>query len=410
MRDRTISMSKGMALRLVTLFLLALLGSCSWFGGDDDEPEEIKPNPLPSINKEVSVKVLWNRNIGKGAEDRAIRLKPAIHGGRVFAASADGHVKALQPDGGRVIWEQKVKDFYTKQELSNAFTKDIDVITGGVGAGGDLVVVGAASGEVIAMHQSDGSLAWKVRSSSEVLSAPQVDDELVVVQSIDGKVAAFDALDGSRRWLYSTSVPSLTLRGTGTPIIVNDLVIAGFANSRIAFLDREKGLAKFEQRIAISEGSSDLERLVDIDGNMEIIGGVLYAVSFQGRFVGIDMASNRLLWEDEASSVMGLGSGFGNLYLAHADSQLTAFNTDNGREVWSVDALLNRNITTPVASGSYVAVTDYEGYVHLLAQADGRFVGRKKVDGDGVQGGLVAADGRLYAMGDGGKLSALEIR
>ncbi len=409
MTPRKVLIFRPILYAATALFLLALLNGCSWFGSDD-EPEEIKPNPLPRITKEVDVKVLWTQKIGKGTKDSAIRLGAAVYDGRIFAASTDGNVKALQPANGRVIWQQNVKDFYTKEELINAFTKNLDTITGGVGVGGDLVVVGTASGEVIALHQSDGSLAWKARATSEILSAPQADDDLVIVQSIDGKVAAYDAVDGTRRWIYSTSVPSLTLRGTATPIIGNDIVIAGFANSRVAFLDRETGLAKFEQRIMVSEGSSDLERLVDIDGNMEVLEGVLYAVSFQGRFVGIDITSNRLLWIKEASSVTGLGSGFGNLYLAHADSRLTAFNTDNGREVWSVEALLNRDITRPVTSGSYVAITDYEGYIHLLAQSDGRFVGRRKVDGSGVQGGLVAADGRFYAMGNGGKLSALEIR
>ena len=408
-RRQVLLMSRRARYLVAVLFSFALLSGCSWFGSDD-EPEEVQPNPLPKINKEVDVKILWTQSIGNGADDRAIKLKVAAYGGRIFAAAADGHVKALQPADGRIIWQQNVKNFYTKEELNNAFTKNLDTITGGVGAGGDLLVVGTASGEVLALHQSDGSLAWKTSSSSEVLSAPQVDDDLVIVQSIDGKVAAYDAIDGSRRWIYSTSVPALTLRGTAHPIIENELVIAGFANSKIAFLERDTGLAKFEQRVMVSEGNSDLERLVDIDGNMEVLNNVLYVASFQGRFVAIDIAGGRMLWVKEASSLAGIGSGFGNLYLAHADSQLASYNAATGSEVWSVDALLNRDITRPVASGSYVAVTDYEGYIHLLAQSDGRFVGRRKLDGNGIQGGLVAGDGRLYSMGDGGKLSALEIR
>ena len=395
---------------VTTIVCLSLLGACSWFGGDDDEPEEIKPSPLQDINQEVELREIWGRKIGDGADDRALRIKPAVFGNRVFAAAADGRVMALQTTRGKVIWRQQVKDFYTKEELANAFTKDLDVITGGVGVGGDLVVVGAASGEVIAMNQSDGSLAWRVAASSEVLSAPQVDEDLVIVQTIDGKIVALDAVDGTRRWLYATSVPSLTLRGTSTPILLDNLVIAGFANGRVVFLDRERGLAGVDQKVTVAEGSSELERLIDIDGDMELVAGKLYAVSFQGRLMAIDVATGNLVWVKDASSVTGLGSGFGSIYLAHADSELTAFNADTGRVVWTVETLLHRTITTPVTVGSYVAVTDVEGYVHLLAQSDGRFVGRRKVDGDGVQAGLVVADGRLYAMGDSGKLSVLEIQ
>ncbi len=397
-------------LRVLIWFLaLFAMSGCSWFGGGG-KPEDIKPNPLPAINEEVQLDLLWNKKIGGGSGDRAIRLKPGIIGGRVFAASADGNIKALTTDSGRVIWEAEVSDFYTTEELSYGFSKDLDVITGGVGAGGDLIVVGTGSGEILALNQSDGTLAWKSRVASEVLSPPQIDDDLVVVQTIDGKVAAYDAIDGSRKWLYTTSIPSLTLRGTATPIISGDVIAVGFSSGKVAFLDRETGLAGFDQRVGVAEGSSDLERLVDIDGTMAMDNGRLYAASFQGRLVGIDASTGGLLWFEEASSVSGIGIGFGNVYLASSDSQISAHNAANGREVWRVDALLHRDITSPVALGSYLAYTDFEGYLHLMAQSDGRFVGRRRIDGNGVKAGVVADGGRLYAMGDNGSLSVLEIR
>ena len=397
-------------MRLLVWFLaLSAMSGCSWFGGDD-EPEEIKPNPLPGINEEVRLEVLWNRKIGGGSGDRAIRLRPAILGGRVFAASADGNIKALTTDKGRIIWEAEVKDFYTKEELSFGFSKGLDVITGGVGVGGDLVVVGTGSGEILALNQSDGSLAWKSRVASEVLSQPQIDDDLVVVQSIDGKVAAYDAIDGSRKWVYTTNIPSLTLRGTATPIISDDVILVGFSSGRGTLLERETGVPGLDQRVGVAQGDSDLERLVDIDGVMAMENGRLYAASFQGRIIGIDIATGRILWSEEASTVSGVGTGFGNVYLASSDSQISAYNADNGREVWRVDALLHRDITAPVAMGSYLAFTDFEGYLHLMAQSDGRFVGRRKIDGSGVRSGVVAEGGRLYAMGNKGSLFVLDIR
>ena len=110
--------------RSLLLSVLLVSSGCSWFGGDD-EPEEIKPNPLPVFNQEVRLEILWNKKIGDGSGDRAIRLRPAILGGRVFAASADGQIKALTTDKGRIIWEAEVKDFYTKEELSFGFSKKL---------------------------------------------------------------------------------------------------------------------------------------------------------------------------------------------------------------------------------------------------------------------------------------------
>ncbi|SVE34871.1 uncharacterized protein METZ01_LOCUS487725, partial [marine metagenome] len=167
--------------------LLVAASGCSWFG-DDDEPEEIQPNALPSFQEEVSLRVIWSKKIGKGADDRAVRIRPAVMDTRVYAAAADGTVRALTTVAGREIWSKKIRDLYTKEELVDAFSKDLDTITGGVGVGGDLVVLGAASGDLIALNQSDGSLAWRVSASSEILSPPLVDRDHVVAQTIDGKV------------------------------------------------------------------------------------------------------------------------------------------------------------------------------------------------------------------------------
>ncbi|MBO6658701.1 MAG: outer membrane protein assembly factor BamB [Pseudomonadales bacterium] len=392
------------------LTLLGMLSSCGWFGGDDNAPEEIEPNPLPNISQEVDIDVIWNRKIGDGAGDRAIRISPAVVGGRVFSASASGQIKAMTTDTGREIWAVEVEDFYTEEERVNGFSKKLDVITGGVGAGGDLIAVGTGSGDLLALNQSDGSFAWKVSASSEILAPPQIDDNIVVVQTIDGKVAAYDPDDGARRWIYTSNIPSLTLRGTATPIIFGEVVIAAFSNGRVSLLSKDQGLAGYDQRVGVSQGASDLERLVDIDGALALDGSRLYVASFQGRLVGIDLNSGRILWAEDASSIAGVGAGFGNVYLATADSQVVAFNASDGREVWREDALLYRDINSPVTIGSYLAFTDFEGYLHLLAQSDGRFVGRRRLDSGGVRAPLISEGGRLFAMGNGGSLSAMEIR
>ncbi len=392
---------------LAVLAVVSVTG-CSWFGGDDEE--EIQPAKLGRIESEITIQPLWKAGIGKGAEDKAIKLVPAVSGSRVFAASADGHIVALQAGNGRKIWDKKVRSFYSATEGANAFPKGLDVITGGVGVGRDIVVVGTAAGELLAVNQSDGSLAWRSKTTSEVLAPPQVDGNLVVAQTIDGKVAAYNALDGEREWIYTTSIPSLTLRGTSTPIITPEFIVAAFANGRFSILDRETGVAGADERVAVAKGRSDLERLVDIDGSMVLSGNRLFVVSFQGRLVAVDLTSGRFVWAKDASSVAGLGEGFGNIYVAYADSRLGALDMDTGKEVWEIDALLHRDITTPTSTGSYIAVGDFEGWLHIIAQSDGRFAGRRRVDSSGILSPVVADGNRLFVMGNSGRLFVFELQ
>ena len=396
--------------RVISLAMAILLSSgCSWFG-DENEPVEIKPNPLPKIKPEVSISTVWSKKIGQGVGEKALRIEPKIHGKRVISASPDGKVKSHFADSGKEIWTVDIKDIFEEQNFSNELSGNLDVLTGGVEANSEHVFVCSATGHLFALNQIDGSFAWRASISSESLSPPRVDNDLLVIQTIDGKVAAYDASDGSKRWEYAAKIPPLTLRGTSTPAVYEDIVIAGFSNGRIAFITRDDGLAAYERIIGVPEGVSDLEKLVDLDGKMAIENNVLYIAGYQGRLIAIDLRAGEILWEKEASSLVGVSVGFGNVYLISADGKVIAYNGTNGREVWRVEALLNRNLNAPLVTGSFLAFTDFEGYLHLLAQSDGRFVARKKLDSRGVGARLVQQEGRIYALGNGGTLSVLEIR
>lgn len=394
---------------IAVLLLPLLMAGCSWFESDDEDARE--PAELTQIEEEIKLQRLWDVKIGKGAADKAIQLVPAYSGSRIFAAAADGTVKALETGTGREIWSVNIETFYDEQERRNSFSKSADTITGGVGVGVELVLVGSSAGEVVAMNQSDGSLAWRARTTSEVLSPPQAFGQLVVAQSIDGKVAGFNVFDGDRKWLYGTSIPPLTLRGTATPMH-SDGVVTGFANGRITVIDRERGLPVIDQRVATAQGQSDLERLIDIDGLIARDDNMIYAASYQGNIVAIDLAQNgRVIWGYPASTVTGVTLGFGNVYMSSADSEIIAYDTNsNGRETWKNEALLYRDITAAVPVSSYLAVGDFEGYLHIVAQSDGRFVGRVRVDRDGLRSQAIVDGSRIFVMGNSGRLSALELR
>ena len=56
-----------------------------------------------------------------------------------------------------------------------------------------------------------------------------------------------------------------------------------------------------------------------------------------------------------------------------------------GASEWRQDELRNRKLTAPEPVDDYVAVGDFEGYVHLLSRYDGRIVARARVDSKGIQ-------------------------
>ena len=78
--------------------------------------------------------------------------------------------------------------------------------------------------------------------------------------------------------------------------------------------------------------------------------------------------------------------------------------------MWENPDLFLRRLSPPLGFSNYVAVGDFEGYVHLLSQVDGRFVGRTKVDGDGIRARMLSQGGILYVFGNSGKLVALRVQ
>ena len=380
---------------LITLLLLVSVGGCStvkgWFSDDDDDAT--KPVELTDIEESVRIKKLWSVGVGDGQGDGFYKIQPVIGGDLIYAASSDGELRAVNRESGKVVMDV-----------------ELDVaLSGGVGLYGDALLLGSSDGAVLKVDRSSGEVLWSTKVSGEVLAAPQGNGEIVVAQTYDGKLIGMDFDSGEKRWTYDSNVPVLTIRGTSTPILQDDVVFAGFANGRVLALDAETGGVGWEVRVAISQGRSEIERIVDVDGSMELSGGELYAASYQGRIVGIEASSGRGLWQQDVSSVSGVSQGFGNVYVADEDGTLYAFLRNGQGLRWQQGALGYRKLSRPVPVSSYVAVADFEGIVHLVSQVDGEFVGRVKVDGDGARADMLSDGNVLYVYGNSGKLIAYEV-
>jgi outer membrane protein assembly factor BamB len=371
------------------LVLLALSSGCALRGKDTSEP----PAPLTGIEQKVELEQVWERRIGSGHDGQFVRLMPAFVGDRVYAADRKGRVFALEAESGKELWEVG-----TRARIS-----------AGVDAGEGLVVAGTSDGEVLALEIGDGTERWRVKVPSEVLSVPRIEGGMVVVQSADGTVTGLNIADGERRWAFDRSMPALTLRGGSTPAAAGGVVIAGFANGRLALLTAEQGRAVWELVVAEPRGRSELERMVDLDADPVIAGNKVYAVSYQGQVAAVDIPSGQVDWRRDMSAYAGLGVDFSQVYVTDDKSQVWALSRRDGDSLWKQDALRLRDLSAPVPFRDLVAVGDFEGYVHLLARFDGDLLGRVRTDRRGIADLQVVGD-RLYVLGKGGLLTVLQVK
>ncbi len=385
----------GQMTRHLLILSFLLTTGCStitgWFSDDEFDPRE--PVELEKITEQVKLKSRWSRGVGDGQGEGLLKINPVLVGDSLYAASAEGRVISVDPESGRVRW---------KQDLELA-------LSGGVGHYGNSIFVGASEGLVMRLDAGSGAEIWRAPVSGEVLSAPQGNGRYVVARTYDGKLMGFDYKNGEVRWTYTSDVPVLTLRGTGTPMILGDNAIAGFADGKVVAINLRSGNVAWEVRVAIPQGRSEIERIVDIDGSMALSGSELYVASYQGRLAAIDTRSGRRLWQRNVSSVSGVGVGFGNVYVADDDGTVSAF-LRNGQGVrWQNIDLGFRDLSRPTPVNSYVAVVDFEGYLHLLSQVDGDIVGRIKVDSGGARADMLTRGNRLFVFTNDGALKAYDV-
>ncbi|MGH8767707.1 MAG: outer membrane protein assembly factor BamB [Burkholderiales bacterium] len=369
--------------RLAIATLVAfLLGGCGSKGP--------KPARLPDFKPAAKLRVEWRAHVGSAG---VYLFAPAFYRDGVYAAGGRGNIVRLNAATGKAVWRVD-----TKAPLS-----------GGVGVGENMVMVGTAKGAVLA-YDLDGKPLWKSTVSSEVLSAPQAADGFVVVRSGDSRIFGLDAKDGTRRWEYQTITPPLTLRANPGVIIIEGFVIAGMPAGKLAVLNLANGGVVWETTVAAAKGDNELERITDIAGAPLVEQQKVCAVTFQGRAGCYETERGGQLWARAASSVGGLAADDLSVYLSEDTGAVVALDKKTGASVWRQDSLSHRGLSTPLAFGNYVVVGDFEGQVHFLKIEDGSFAARIGTDGGGIAAAPRRVDDKVLVQTRKGGVYAIKLR
>jgi outer membrane protein assembly factor BamB len=192
--------------------------------------------------------------------------------------------------------------------------------------------------------------------------------------------------------------------------VMVDRVYVGLDSGKVAAYRLADGGVLWEARVALPEGTTELQRMVDIDMRPLIFSDLLFAISYQGGLMAIDLETGRSTWFQEASSRQNLAY-FGGLIMATMlDGKVVAYSATTGSQIWESSALLNRGITAPAATDLFIAVGETEdGYIHFLNRRNGDVIGRVKVDSSGISAAPLIVDQRLYVLDRGGDLHAYSI-
>lgn len=377
--------SHCMRLSAVAVLAASLVACASSTG---NKPAKLERIAAP----EVKGKTLWSTDTGAGDKGRLSGLHAAIAGDRIYTADAKGRVTAIDAANGDAVWSQKTGYRFL----------------GGPGVGDELLVLGTLDGEVIALGSADGAERWVTQASSEVLTQPVIAAGVVVVRGSDGRVYGLDSATGAQLWVFERATPALTLRGTSTPVVAGRNVYLGLDTGEVVSLDVRTGEPEWQRTVREATGRTELERIVDVDAELLVDDGRLFAVSYGGELAVLTLATGRELWRRNVSSYAGMALEDGRLYLSDSSGHVLALDADTGARIWEQEALSFRRLSAPALHKGNLVVGDYDGYLHWLSPADGAIVGRRKVAGAALRQAPQAYGGALIVISTEGDLRAVD--
>ena len=341
-------------LLVFTIFLLFV--ACETGAKEEEQPNELKKD----FNESFSLKKNWTRKVFKNLPLGKIKI--SLDEDHIYIFDSKGEIKSFSIQGNK-NWSNNL---------------NIDISTG-ITLGFDKLLLSSSDGEVFCLSKETGEILWKYSSSGEVLSPPSTNGDIVAIQSVDGRLTAVDLDTGEYRWDYRSVVPNLTLRGTSEPSFNEGFLYVGFGNGNLAKIEPRSGVIQWEIPITTSQETSELGRLVDIDGNFVFSSGIAFVATYQGNIAAVDTRSGGFLWKENTSSANDLLSSRGKLVLIDEKDQVLAYDQKAGNLDWFNKDFYLRELTSPKKLKSLIFFGDYQGYLHGLDINEGSQVARKRV-------------------------------
>jgi outer membrane protein assembly factor BamB len=202
------------------------------------------------------------------------------------------------------------------------------------------------------------------------------------------------------------------------------------AGGRVFAMDSDGTVSGFEaaggRRLWRTDTQGEDDRSTNVGGGIAVEGDTVFAATGRAEMLALDAASGTVRWRQKLSSAARSAPTVaeGKLFLATLDNQVLGLSTADGRKVWGYQAPAPETTVLGLPAPAYaegILVAGFgSGDVLALRAANGSVVwgeslasarGRTSVsDLSSVHGMAVIKDGRVYAIGLGRLMLAIDLR
>lgn len=397
-------MTKTRALLPAVLAVAMLAAGCS---------SSKKPQPAALENFKPAMKVVvgWKADVGRSPKSEAGvgQFSPAVSGDSVYVAAANGNVYRVALANGKQLWRSDT---------------GAPIVAGAAVGSGDsaglLAVVNDRS--ELVLIDTAGKVVRRISLGGVALEIPALVGNTAVVRLADNRVGGWDITTGVRRWVLQRSLPPLVLHAQSGMLVMpqspeefssavvgpND-VLVNMPGGRLVWLDANSGVVRWESQVVTPRGSNEVERIIDLLGAPIAEGPDVCVAAYQTQVSCFNADNGRRLWSRDlvANSPPTADTKF--IFVADDRSRLHALSRKDGSTAWMIETFQLRSLMNPVSWGRALWVADRFGFLHALDRETGKTLARVTLDGTPVSGAMRATASGLVVQTQGGQLMLIRV-
>ncbi|WP_312489464.1 PQQ-binding-like beta-propeller repeat protein [Sphingomonas sp.] len=256
-----------------------------------------------------------------------------------------------------------------------------------------------------------------------LLPAPETNPEWAQPGGNAAKSMGQLALGEQPRRLWEATIDGGSVRDPlgAAPVMAEGKLFVVDAVGNLVALNADTGARLWSA--AITEG--DQNRLARFGGGASYDTGTVFATDGLGDVIAASAADGKVLWRAKPSGPLR-GSptiANGNVYVLTQDNQLYALNQTDGKIIWAGQGTLETQgvfgVAAPAASQGTVVAGFSSGELNAYRYENGRMLWQDALSRTSISTSVstlsdidaapVIDQGRVYALGQGGRMIALEL-
>ncbi|WP_226018312.1 PQQ-like beta-propeller repeat protein [Novosphingobium sp. FKTRR1] len=346
----------------------------------------------------------WSVGIAGSSPKQRLAAAPVIGDGRLFVMDTEGLVHAYSADSGHEQW---TASFRLPDSSSSVFG-------GGAAFDDGVVYITTGLGEVAALDAASGKIKWRVKPLGPLRGSPTIGFGGVYVMTQDNQIAALNSADGTLLWNESGSVALTGVFGVAAPAAGQGTIVAGYSSGELVAYRYENGRQLWSDALARTSIATSVSTLTDIDADPIIERGRVYALGQGGRMAAYELVTGQRIWELNLAGISTPAISGEWIFTLTDEAKLLAIVKGTGKVKWMVQLPHFQSEkkkkgpifwTGPVLAGNRLWLANSRGEIASASVTDGSLSHLGKV-GSSVSLAPVVANGTLYVLDDGGKITA----